>query len=213
MANRVRVSAKARMARWQAAEADGGEVAPLLAHIRSYRSEERNDTNDMNQSDNLPLPVKLHDAIVNDRWLAEYPVVAELVVDADDNRGYHCFLIHTGFNNAGYQLGLDDCGETYGSILSKRMKKFPGVKVTRVGRIEQELNLNGPGSSWTNDEKVKITTSLNYDIFNDVDCLHKLQCCEQPTKADAVARKINKLIQRDGVEILQEIPRLGRELI
>ena len=218
MANRHRAAGKNTFAKWQADADAGGTEVPLIAHIRSYRSDDREGTNIMNQPDNLPLLVKLRDAIVNHRWLAKYPVVAELVVDTDDNRGFHCFLIRIGYNNAGYQLGIDigdsePSSVTYGKIFSRHLKKFPGVQVTRVSRVEQGLNVKGPGSAWSNSEVVKITTTLNYDVFNDVDFLHKLQCIEDSTKSNAVVKKINKLIQKYGVEKLQEFPRLGQELI
>ena len=116
----------------------------------------------------------------------------------------------TGYNLLSYKLrapGKED-DKTWGRSLTKNLERFPGIKIARLNVESGLIHSNQP---ITNTETIRIRTTLNYDVFTDLDFLHKLQNCTSPTNAKKVALKINSKIAHGGVASLPDV--LGKALI
>ena len=116
----------------------------------------------------------------------------------------------TGYNRLAYNLhctGKKD-GKTWGVALTTNLCQFPGIE---IARLDVENGLKHCSQAITNTETIRIRTTLNYDVFTDLDFLHKLQNCTSPTNAKKVALKINSKIAHGGVASLPDV--LGKALI
>ena len=116
----------------------------------------------------------------------------------------------TGYNHLAYNLhctGKKD-GKTWGVALTTNLRQFPGIE---IARLDVENGLKHCSQAITNTETIRIRTTLNYDVFTDLDFLHKLQNCTSPTNAKKVALKINSKIAHGGVASLPDV--LGKALI
>lgn len=119
-----------------------------------------------------------------------------------DVHGRHIDL--TGYNLLSYKLrapGKEDNG-TWGRSLTKNLERFPGIK---IARLNVESGLIHSKQPITNTETIRIRTTLNYDVFTDLDFLYKLQTCTNSRSAKKVALKINQKIAQGGVANLPDV--------
>ena len=143
---------------------------------------------------NLPLPVRLVSS--QDQWnggtFGDYTMVV---------RGRS--IVFTGTNLLAFHLvtpGKED-GRSYGKALFNSLNTFPGMEIDRLDGARGITNL----------ETIRIRTTLNHDVFTDLDVLYKLQNCKGKASAKKVASKINQMIAEDGVDSLPN--ELGRGLL
>ena len=110
----------------------------------------------------------------------------------------------TGYNRLAYNLhctGKKD-GKTWGVALTTNLRQFPGIE---IARLDVENGLKHCSQAITNTETIRIRTTLNYDVFTDLDFLYKLQNCTKKSDAKKVALKINQKIAQGGVANLPDV--------
>jgi len=175
----------------------------MARHIARWRSNERRGVDELGQRLNLSILVRTVMAARD-----HIDVNATLPVGA---RGFIEILIHSGVPGTAWDLHAckpSDGGITWGSTLTSNLGKFPSIKCERVGANGERV---GKTVRWDNSHGLRIRHTLNCDLFNDMDLLRKLQYCPGASNADKVARKINTLISRRGVENLPDV--LGAGLL
>ena len=174
-----------------------GEDATGVASLHlSYRSEDRTETDDYGTSMKEPISVRIRQAIANNPNMM-------LVYNATTQKHE---IIFTDANGVSFDLLRDKSshGGTHASALIRDLKKFPGTEVERM----DATYLTAP---YKLTERIRIYTTLDYDVFNDIDFLRRLQNCQDFSKANKVARKINRIIASAGIGGLPEV--LGRGIL
>lgn len=162
-----------------------GENRGLPRINGSWRSEDREETDEFNQPLNLSILART--------------LMASRRNDVDATwalgpSGYNEVTFNSDCDGIAWDLGNSKTGRSYINTWVKKLSKHPGIKYERL-----------------NPQGLRLYHTLDCDLFNNMDLVHKLQNCRYVPKADAVASEINTLIERDGVENLPSI--LGRGLL